>query len=138
MSKVMKNRTYTQQIDVRTNDFALNNHVNYAVFYTYFEECLKHFLADLMPDRQWQYLIAHSECDYKASILCGDKPQTTLTVVKIGNKSITVKYLITERSGTKKTYAKGKTVFVNYDFATGKIVPVDAGMRSALEEYVKP
>jgi acyl-CoA thioester hydrolase len=128
-------KTYTKPIDVRVSDIARGNHVNNAVFYTYFEEGLKHFLNDLIPERTWSYLLAHSECDYKRPILYKDKPQLTITIANIGNTSITVNYLITDCTNSEQIYAEGKTVLVSYDYEANKPVPLKDEMKALLEGY---
>ena len=111
---------FVHSLRVRFRDLDAYNHVNNAVYLTYFEEARIAFitaigLRDLFsPERST--VIAHAEVDYRAPALFGDQLDIEVTVGEVRNSSYALHYRIIRRSDGK-LIATGKTVQVCFNFA---------------------
>ena len=97
-------------IPVRYRDLDTFNHVNNAVFLTYFEVArVAYFreLARVYPGDRFRPVVVRAEVDYKRSIRLEDEVRVGVRVARVGGTSFTMAYRV-EANG--HLAAEGKTV----------------------------
>ncbi|MCS7054840.1 MAG: acyl-CoA thioesterase [Thermoflexales bacterium] len=106
-------------LTVRFRDLDAYNHVNNAVYLTYFEEARIAFITAIgmrsLFSRERSTVIAHAEIDYRAPAQLGDQLDIAVTTGEIRNSSYELHYRITRRSDGV-LIATGKTVQVCFNF----------------------
>jgi len=111
---------FTHTLQVRFRDLDAYNHVNNAVYLTYFEEARIAFITAIgmrsLLSRERSTVIAHAEIDYRAPAQLGDQLDIEVCAGEVRNTSYELRYRITRRSdGT--LIATGRTVQVCFNFA---------------------
>ncbi len=111
---------FKHTLQVRFRDLDAYNHVNNAVYLTYFEEARIAFITAIgmrsLFSRERSTVIAHAEIDYRAPAQLGDQLEIEVSTGEIRNTSYTLCYRITrQRDGA--LIATGKTVQVCFNFA---------------------
>jgi 1,4-dihydroxy-2-naphthoyl-CoA hydrolase len=71
--------------------------------------------------------IAHCEADYRRPLRLGDELTVTMTCERVGEKSLTFVYRITDDQGQE--VARARTVHVAMDRQSGESVPLTEEMR---------
>jgi acyl-CoA thioester hydrolase len=110
---------FVHSLQVRFRDLDAYNHVNNAVYLTYFEEARIAFVTAIgmrslfSPERST--VIAHAEVDYRAPAQLGDLLDIEVTVGEVRNTSYELNYRIVRRSDGR-LIATGKTVQVCFNF----------------------
>ncbi|MCL6511769.1 MAG: acyl-CoA thioesterase [Anaerolineae bacterium] len=111
---------FTHTLQVRFRDLDAYNHVNNAVYLTYFEEARIAFITAIgmrsLFSRERSTVIAHAEIDYRAPAQLGDRLDIEVCAGEIRNTSYELCYRITRRSDGA-LIATGKTVQVCFNFA---------------------
>ncbi len=111
---------FVHSLQVRFRDLDAYNHVNNAVYLTYFEEARIAFITAIgmrslfSPERST--VIAHAEVDYRAPAQLGDQLDIEVTVGEVRNTSYELNYRIVRRNDGR-LIATGKTVQVCFNFA---------------------
>ncbi|MDA0973383.1 MAG: thioesterase family protein [Bacteroidetes bacterium] len=115
------------KIHVRFSDIDVMGHVNNAIYLSYFEQGRMGFFNESVGIK-WDWrtngiVLAHNEVDYLHPILLNDKPIIDTWLESVGEKSLTFMYDLNDGKG--KTFARGKSVLVSYDYETqrSKTVP---------------
>jgi acyl-CoA thioester hydrolase len=110
---------FVHTLTPRFNDMDIYNHVNNAVYLTYFEEARVAFMTHtglrslFTPDRST--IVAHAEVDYKAPSRLGDALDIEVKVGAVRNSSYELVYrIVRQRDGA--LIATGKTVQVCFNF----------------------
>jgi acyl-CoA thioester hydrolase len=110
---------FVHSLQVRFRDLDAYNHVNNAVYLTYFEEARIAFVTAIgmrslfSPERST--VIAHAEVDYRAPAQLGDLLDIEVTVGEVRKTSYELNYRIVRRSDGR-LIATGKTVQVCFNF----------------------
>jgi len=129
---------FTIEIPVRFRDLDGMGHVNNAVYFTYMEQARSEWYRQLMgitSVHEFDFILAHASCDFKASIGFGETVVVVVTLTKIGESSFRFAYEL--RSKEKGTvFAFGESVQVTYDYKVGKSVPIPPPFRKKLEEEI--
>jgi acyl-CoA thioester hydrolase len=103
----------------RFNDMDIYNHVNNAVYLSYFEEARIAFMTAIglrgLYTRQRSTILAHASVDYKSPAKFGDTLDIEVTTGEIRNSSYELLYRVTRRPDTA-LIAAGKTVQVCFNF----------------------
>jgi acyl-CoA thioester hydrolase len=103
----------------RFNDMDIYNHVNNAVYLSYFEEARIAFMTAIglrgLYTRQRSTILAHASLDYKSPAKFGDTLDIEVTTGEIRNSSYELQYRVTRRPDTA-LIAAGKTVQVCFNF----------------------
>ncbi|BCX03723.1 MAG: thioesterase [Candidatus Roseilinea sp.] len=111
---------FVHTLQVRFRDLDAYNHVNNAVYLTYFEEARIAFITAIgmrsLFSRERSTVIAHAEIDYRAPAQLGDQLDIEVSTGEIRNTSYELCYRITRRSDGA-LIATGKTVQVCFNFA---------------------
>lgn len=121
-------------IEVRFRDVDMMSHVNNAVYFTYFEVARTRYwkaLGELGAQAEASYVLARAECDFKRPARMGDDLGCHIRVAAFGRTSFVFEYLVRdERAGN--VVALGKTVQVMFDYAGGKVRPLDGPLKDAI------
>lgn len=126
-------------VTVNYGDIDAQWHVNNKVFLTYLESARFHYIreAGLFTDRSFlelPFIVADVHVRYLAPIEFTDEVVISVSVTKIGNKSLVMEYIVASPDGSK-VYATAETVMVTFDYHTKKSVPVNAEIRRRISEY---
>lgn len=110
---------FVHTLQVRFRDLDAYNHVNNAVYLTYFEEARIAFITSIgmrsLFSRERSTVIAHAEIDYRAPAQLGDRLDIEVSTGEIRNTSYELCYRITRQSDGA-LIATGKTVQVCFNF----------------------
>jgi acyl-CoA thioester hydrolase len=125
-------------IAVRFRDLDGMEHVNNAVFLTYFEVARAFYWRQALGEEEMArlrtYVVARAEVDYRSPVTLGDDPVCHVRVASFGKSSFAMEYLmIDRRSG--RVVAEGKTVQAMYDYEAGRSRPVDERLKQAVRRF---
>ncbi|MCS7088433.1 MAG: acyl-CoA thioesterase [Thermoflexales bacterium] len=130
---------FVHTLTPRFSDLDVYNHVNNAVYLTYFEEArialMNHIGLRSLFTRRQSTVIAHAEVDYRAPAHLGDVLDIAVTVGAIRNSSYELHYRITRRSDGA-LIATGKTVQVCYNFELNCPTRLPQEWRAILQRLV--
>ncbi|MBZ0136462.1 MAG: acyl-CoA thioesterase [Planctomycetes bacterium] len=119
----------TYEVEVRSYELDVYNHVNNAVYINWLEHGRSRLLQDKGFDylsiiRDWnvRLMTVRTEIDYHSPMRLGDKAVVSTRVDKIGNTSINIAHAIT-RAGEESPCAKARVVVVFTDADSGRPVP---------------
>lgn len=126
------------KIQVRFADLDVMEHVNNAVYLSYFEMARVHYFREILGT-EWDWkangvLIVRNEIDYIQPILLNDEPEIHVFLHKIGSKSIHLKYEVWAK-GTLRT--TGASIMVSFDATKMQTTEVPLAMREALNRLEK-
>lgn len=129
----------TEQIKPRFNDLDPFQHVNNAIFTTYLEVgrvALFRKIRSELNNQGLTFILARLEIDYVSPIFFESKVEVKTWVSRIGTKSFDLNYhLYDYESG--KTYAKGKSIQVRFDYSRQQSIPIDDELRMYLEKHLE-
>jgi acyl-CoA thioester hydrolase len=130
---------FNYPISVRYGDLDPQWHVNHAHFLTFIEQARAAYLVELgLFDGKsfWDLplIVGDIHCRYLVPIEPGDPVIVSMGVTKIGNKSLTMEYLITGSNGNP-VYATAETIMVSYDYKTHSTVPVSDVLRKCFSDF---
>ena len=130
---------YSTEVLIRWSDLDAFQHVNNAVYLTYFEQGRIEYFTDNCIPWDWKNtgaILARAEIDYGAPLHFGDNAKIYIRCSRIGNKSVDFEYVIMKSINPDDTLpvAWGKTVLVAYQYASGKSVELP---HYAVEALVK-
>jgi acyl-CoA thioester hydrolase len=117
-------------IEVRFGDVDGMGHVNNACFATYLEHGRTRFWRDVVGAAtlgEVDFILARLEIDFVAPILLEDEVLLEMRVTDVGRTSFGFDYVLT-RNG--EVAARGKSVQVFFDYASGKKKPVPDSFRT--------
>jgi acyl-CoA thioester hydrolase len=111
---------FIHSLTPRFNDMDTYNHVNNAVYLTYFEEARIAFITHIglrsLFSQERSTIIAHAEIDYKAPTRLGDALDIEVSTGEVRNTSYELHYrIVRQRDGA--LIATGKTVQVCFNFS---------------------
>lgn len=127
---------FTHTLTVRWRDCDMYQHVNNAVYLTYFEEARGHYWRALRGERfeGFDFIIAEITCTYRSPAKLAEALVIRVAVEAVGTKSFTLAYAIEGPDG--RLVATGRSVQVVYDHAEGRSLPLDPAVRALLEADV--
>jgi len=130
----------TCTVQVRFRDLDAMNHVNNAVYLTYFEVGRGAYLKALLgPDvtlrslgEQLPFILLDVYCRYVSPAELGEVLEISVRTCKVGTKSFAFEYLI-RATDDGRTVAVGHSTQVYYDYANRCTAPVPETLREAIE-----
>lgn len=129
---------FEYDLQVRYRDLDTYNHVNNAVYFTYFEsarvEALHQFFRD---DPNFGIVIVHASATYLKPAFLRELLTIRLWVSKIGNTSFTLNYEVLKKK-TSEVIATGKTIQVVINPKTGEKQAIAESFKDFLFEYYHP
>lgn len=121
-------------IDVRYSDYDTKNHVNNAVYLTYFEIARARAWVDgVQGDPEFPVILAEAQVRYVKPASYGMPLVCDITTSEVRNRSWTWSYRILD-ARDESLVAEGKTVQVYYDYDAGKPAPIPDDLRARLPE----
>lgn len=126
--------TFETQIDIRWGDLDALRHVNNAVYFSYFEEARVRLFTEMGLDgTQGRYgVLAHASCDFLKPLLYPARIVVGMRLLRIGRSSLELECWIADAKDARGLHARGRSVLVCADGATGRPVPWTAADRQAL------
>lgn len=122
-----KEYPYEIPIEVRFRDLDAMQHVNNAVYVTYFEHGRAAFFRDHFDVKSISdidFIVARIEVDYRRPIHLSDTVRLQLRISEVGRTSFAVEYRLL---ASGEVAAEGRSVQVFYDYAKGAKKPVPPG-----------
>lgn len=120
---VAEGDVFEVDLPMRWADADMLGHMNNAVYFRFMEEAriLMLVAAGQRSNDEMGKVVAHCSCDFIKPILYPAKVRVRLIVERIGRSSLTqVNELYVVQDLEAGPYARGKTVLVNIDNATGR------------------
>jgi len=126
-------------IEVRYGDLDPQGHVNNARYLTYVEQAriayIRHLgLWDGKSFFEIGIILAEAQITFRAPILLGQHLQAGVRVSRLGNKSMTMEYIL-EDMETCQQLASAATVLVTYDYGSGATIPIPDNWRHVIEDF---
>ncbi len=126
-------------IQIRYGDLDPQWHVNNARFATYLEQARSSYLMelDLFDGHSFfdiGLIVADVHIAYLAPMTLTQKICVKMSVTRIGNKSLTMEYVI-EDEQTGQATARAETVMVAYDYHTNQSIPISDEWRRKIAGY---
>jgi acyl-CoA thioester hydrolase len=127
---------FTTVIVPRVSETDGVGHINNTTVPVWFEagreEIFKMFTPDL-SFKNWRMVIIHMEVNYVNQIYYGKEVTVYTGIERIGNTSLTI-YEEIHQSG--QLCAKGRSVYVNFNFETQRPEPIPDEIRKKLKEHL--
>ena len=136
----MKNYQYFHQIplQIRFSDIDMMGHVTNSVYLSFLDTGrIDYFnkVLGLKVDRNHRSLIiARIEIDFKDALLLEDNAIQENKIIKIGNKSLSMKQQIRADDQIK---ALSKVVMTGFNYDTGKSIPIPEEWKNTLRAFEK-
>lgn len=131
-----KNYPYTYTVQVIFRDLDPLNHVNNAVYFTYFESARIKYFAEILGQtwqEQFPIVLAKARCDFKSPALRDEYLYIGLGVTRFGWSSFDIVYRVEAQSG--RLVAIAKTVSVHFNPATGKSQVIPEEVKASVLAY---
>ena len=128
------------ELATRWRDNDIYGHVNNVVYYEWFDSAanrllIEHGGLDIHNGESIAFVVS-SGCDYHAPVAYPDHIEVGITIAKLGNSSLNYELAIFKR-GEDSALASGHFVHVFVDRSTGRVVPVPARTKTALERIIE-
>lgn len=135
----MREFRFTHNIEVRYGDLDPQGHVNNAKFFTYLEQArISYFIQlGLWDSKSFfdiGFILADARLTFHSPIQFGQKVQVQVRVSRLGNKSLSMEYLMLDSESSEK-FASGESVLVTYDYRSQASVPIPERWRRVIEEH---
>ncbi len=126
-------------IEVRYGDLDPQGHVNNACYLTYMEQARIAYIQalGLWPGGTFLdigIILAEAQVVFNSPILYGQKVRVGVCVSRLGNKSLTMDYLVEDTEDGKRL-ASGSSTLVTYDYRISKTLPLPEDWRRAIESF---
>ena len=129
---------FTYTLQPRFGDVDLLGHINNTVPAFWFEtarnEIFKIFKPDLIIDKDFPLIMAHTEYDFVAELFFQYHVEVRTWISRVGNKSFTVYHEAWQQG---RLCVKGAAVIVNYNFKTKQSVPLPEDKKKILLEHFR-
>ena len=129
-------KMFTTVIVPRVSETDGVGHINNTTIPVWFEaereEIFKMFTPDL-SFKNWRMVIIHMEVDYVNQIYYGSEVTVYTGIERIGNTSLTICEEIHQNG---RLCAKGRSVYVNFNFETQRPEPIPDEIRKKLNEHL--
>lgn len=126
---------FKAETQVRFGDLDPLNHVNNAVYLTYFEIArIRYFRALIAPPAlsHINMIVAEATCTYRSAALLDEHLDIWIKTETLKRSSFVLAYRIIERE-SGRLIATGRTVQVIYDYEAGQSYPIPAELRARFE-----
>ena len=128
---------YKVEVEVRFRDLDAMNHVNNAVYFTYFEIARIAYYGELTgatDPRELDTILAEATCTYRSPAVYGERLDVWVRAASLGRSSSVFEYRIVEQT-TGRLVATGRSVQVMYDYVAGRPVPITPELRARFEAF---
>ena len=124
-------------IRVRFRDTDMLGHVNNSVYLTYFESGRLEYWVALTGCASFAdvpFILARTEIDFLAEARAGEDLTLGIRSGRLGNKSFGLEYLLV-RDADGVAIARGTSVQVMYDYASGRTQPLSDDVRRQISAF---
>lgn len=124
---------HTVRIPVAWGEMDAFRHVNNTAYLRWFETARIEWFAKVgfAQSDGVGPILARTEIDYRAPLTWPDTVDVSIGVVSVGRSSVTLGYEVrSDKLGA--VAARGVTVIVQFDYGSGKSVPLDDAMRARI------
>lgn len=141
MAEKLTDYKFRTPISIRFSDIDSVGHVNNAVYLTYFESARFSYWKEAIG---WDFsrtgvILGRSEINYLKPVTLHDNIACYVRVVRIGNSSFDVMYLLVKITAAgEEICTTAKTVCVCYDHKTKTSVPIPDEEREKMIAYDEP
>ena len=141
MTEVEKPSRFRQQVRVRWVDTDASRRIHYTAMFRFFEVAESEFMRSLgftsarFREMGLDLPRVHVSCDFKVPILHDELLQMGVSVERVGNTSVTLRYVAEKEDGTAA--AEGRMTFVTVSLESGRPVAVPDELRQALSKEVE-
>ncbi|AEH37474.1 acyl-CoA thioesterase [Halopiger xanaduensis] len=127
----------TVDVDVRYRDLDTMNHVNNAVYASYFEEARVAYVDEVFDVdlENLNFVIAHLEIDFGRPLTIEDDPTVAVEITELGNSSATMAY---DLRVDGNSVATGESTVVFVDPETKRPGPIPSDIRERIVEHEGP
>ncbi|HLE50602.1 MAG TPA: thioesterase family protein [Anaerolineales bacterium] len=128
-------------IEVRYGDLDPQGHVNNACYLTYMEQARIAYIQSLglWPGGTFLdigIILAEAQVVFNSPILYGQKVRVGVRVSRLGNKSLTMDYLLEDAENGKRL-ASGSSVLVTYNYRDARSLPIPEDWRKVIAAFEK-
>jgi acyl-CoA thioester hydrolase len=141
MSYLYKNFRHVTPIQIRFNDIDAMNHLNNAVYLTYFELARIQYF-DKVLQNNWKdihigLILAKAEINYKKPVFFSDHIEIYVRCQRVGTKSFDLEYEMVKTfdNGEKQIAATGVTIQVAFNYETQQSVLIPEVWRKYLSAF---
>lgn len=125
-------------IQIRFNDVDGQQHVNNAVYQSYFDIGREGYFSAI-HEKDYHtggksFVIASVQTDFKKPVFRYDSIQVETAVTAIGNKSLEMSHRITG-TDNDEIYATGTTIFAGFDYDRQETIILSEEIITAIEKY---
>jgi acyl-CoA thioester hydrolase len=126
------------RLEVRYSDYDTKEHVNNAVYLTYFEIArARAWLEEIAGSADFPFVVAEATVRYRSQARLGDPLEITIWTGEVRTKAWTWSYRITDPRDDR-LIADGSTVQVMFDYATRQSIPIPDDLRARLSAMRAP
>ena len=130
----MDDCNFSVDVQVRYQDLDTLQHVNNAVYVTYFEMARTSYLDAILdiPVDSFAFVVASLSIDFERPVTMGDDVVASVAVTELGTSSWTMAY---EIRANDEVAATGETTLVFVDPETKRPTEIPAEVRAAIVAY---
>ncbi|MFP9062249.1 acyl-CoA thioesterase [Natrialbaceae archaeon A-chndr2] len=130
----MDDSNFSVDVQVRYQDLDTLQHVNNAVYVTYFEMARTSYLDAILdiPVDAFAFVVASLSIDFERPVTMGDDVVASVAVTELGTSSWTMAY---EIRANDEVAATGETTLVFVDPETKRPTEIPAEVRAAIVAY---
>ena len=128
----------TVEFPIHWGEMDAFGHVNNARFFTWFESARIAFFKtvgispDRRPDVAVAPILAAAHCDYLEPVVFPIRLVVGARLTKVGNTSLTLEHAVWPVGSPERVLARGTSVVVLLNYATGEKVRVPEAVRAAI------
>ncbi len=136
----MSNFHFEYPVEVRYSDLDPQGHVNNANFLTFLEQARINYIIGLGLFQSTDsflkigIIIAEARITFLSPILFGTKVMVKTGITRLGNKSMTMEYLMVD-GGNGKELAKAETVLVTFDYQKNSSMIIPDLWRNTIKSF---
>ena len=122
--------------EVTWRDLDAMNHVNNAVYFTFFEWARTKYWFDLTGGSapgDLGFIVARAECDFRRQLSLTEKIHVGVRIAAMRNSSLDFEYEI--RNGSGEIAATGKVVVVLYSWKMNQKIPIPEDLRRRVDAF---
>ncbi len=135
-----ENFLFSSPIHIRWADIDALQHVNNAVYLSYFEQARIDYFREVVS---WNWdevgmILASNTVHYLEPLFPRDKAAVHMRTSRLGNKSFEMEYLVVKSTPEgDKVITIASAVLVAYDYRNDKTIPLPAAYRDAIVAFEK-
>lgn len=135
-----ENFLFSSPIHIRWADIDALQHVNNAVYLSYFEQARIDYFREVV---RWNWdevgmILASNTIHYLEPLFPRDKAAVHMRTSRLGNKSFEMEYLVVKQtSGGEKIITVASAVLVVYDYRNDRTIPLPTPYRDAILAFEK-